>query len=111
MPQDPRMDARITRRLLRKKQQLDTYRPLEQFTVQRLHQDLRLLARKNRDFVGFSWSERIVSSIRQGQAQGPCSSAHPPPVPTGLSRPSTMRARAASWTALSDSKKPRACSK
>jgi len=44
MPQDPRMDARIARRLLRKKQQLDTYRPLEPFTVRRLHQDLRLLA-------------------------------------------------------------------
>jgi Fic family protein len=38
------MDARIARRLLRKKQQLDAYRPMEQFTVQRLHQDLRLLA-------------------------------------------------------------------
>src|SRR5712692_8001516 len=44
MPQDPRMDARIARRLLQKKQQLDRYRPLEPFTVQRLHQDLRLLA-------------------------------------------------------------------
>lgn len=41
--QDPRMDTRIARRLLRKKQQLDAYRPMEQFTVQRLHQDLRLL--------------------------------------------------------------------
>ncbi len=44
MSQDSRMDARIARRLLRKKQQLDAYRPLEPFTVQRLHQDLRLLA-------------------------------------------------------------------
>lgn len=40
----PRMDARISRRLQQKKQQLDAYRPLETFTVQRLHQDLRLLA-------------------------------------------------------------------
>jgi Fic family protein len=38
------MDARIARRLLRKKQRLDSFRPLEPFTVQRLHQDLRLLA-------------------------------------------------------------------
>src|SRR5260221_10843305 len=44
MPQDLRMDARIARRLLQKKQQLDRYRPLEPFTVQRLHQELRLLA-------------------------------------------------------------------
>src|SRR5579863_4727597 len=41
---DSRTDVRIARRLLRKKQQLDAYRPMEQFTVQRLHQDLRLLA-------------------------------------------------------------------
>lgn len=41
MSQDSRMDARISRRLRRKKQQLDAYRPLEAFTVQRLHQDLQ----------------------------------------------------------------------
>lgn len=44
MPQDARMDTRIARRLLQKKKQLDMYRPMESFTVQRLHQDLRLLA-------------------------------------------------------------------
>ena len=44
MPQDPHLDARIARRLLQKKQRLDRYRPLEPFTVQRLHQELRLLA-------------------------------------------------------------------
>jgi Fic family protein len=44
MSQDPHMDARIARRLQQKKQQLDRYRPLEPFTVQRLHQELRLLA-------------------------------------------------------------------
>jgi Fic family protein len=43
MPHEPRMDARIARRLAQKKKQLDTYRPMESFTVQRLHQDLRLL--------------------------------------------------------------------
>lgn len=43
MPQTPRMDARIARRLIQKKKQLDAYRPMESFTVQRLHQDLRLL--------------------------------------------------------------------
>lgn len=44
MAQEPRMDTRIARRIAHKKKQLDTYRPLESFTVQRLHQDLRLLA-------------------------------------------------------------------
>ena len=44
MPQDARMDTRIARRLLQKKKQLDMYRPMERFTVQRLHQDLRLLS-------------------------------------------------------------------
>ena len=38
------MDARLARRLVQKKKQLDAYRPLESFTVQRLQQDLRLLA-------------------------------------------------------------------
>src|SRR3989440_9909363 len=38
------MDARVVRRLVQKKKQLDAYRPLESFTLQRLHQDLRLLA-------------------------------------------------------------------
>lgn len=41
---EPHMDARIARRINQKKKQLDTYRPLESFTLQRLHQDLRLLA-------------------------------------------------------------------
>ena len=44
MAHEPRMDARLARRLMQKKQQLDAYRPMESFTVQRLHQDLRLLA-------------------------------------------------------------------
>jgi Fic family protein len=44
MVQEPCMDARIARRIAHKKKQLDTYRPLDTFTVQRLHQDLRLLA-------------------------------------------------------------------
>ncbi|HJT57204.1 MAG TPA: Fic family protein [Ktedonobacteraceae bacterium] len=44
MAHQPQMDARLARRLQQKKRQLDGYRPLERFTVQRLHQDLRLLA-------------------------------------------------------------------
>jgi len=44
MAREARMEARIARRLLQKKKQLDAYRPLEPFMVQRLHQDLRLLA-------------------------------------------------------------------
>jgi Fic family protein len=44
MSHEPRMDARIARRLVQKKKQLDAYRPLETFTVQRLHQELRLLS-------------------------------------------------------------------
>src|SRR6266481_5643137 len=44
MANEPRMDGRLARRLIQKKQQLDVYRPMESFTVQRLHQDLRLLA-------------------------------------------------------------------
>src|SRR5947209_1004104 len=43
MPQEAQMDARIARRLLQKKKQLDSYRPMDTFMVQRLHQDLRLL--------------------------------------------------------------------
>jgi Fic family protein len=44
MSEKPQMDARLARRLAQKKKQLEEYRPLESFTVQRLHQDLRLLA-------------------------------------------------------------------
>jgi Fic family protein len=44
MPQTPRMDARIAGRLVQKKKRLDAYRPMDSFTVQRLQQDLRLLA-------------------------------------------------------------------
>src|SRR6266700_7166749 len=44
MVHEPRMDARLARRLTLKKKQLDAYRPMESFTVQRLHQDLRLLS-------------------------------------------------------------------
>ncbi len=43
MAQQARMDTRIARRLLHKKKQLDTYRPLPAFNVQRLHQDLRVM--------------------------------------------------------------------
>ena len=51
MVQDPQMDARIARRLAQKKKQLDMYRPLEAFTVQRLHQDLRLLMTYNSNAI------------------------------------------------------------
>lgn len=44
MVDGPHMDTRIAKRLIQKKKKLDTYRPLESFTVQRLHADLRLLA-------------------------------------------------------------------
>ena len=43
MRDDIRMDGRIYRRISQKKKRLDAYRPLESFTVQRLHTDLRLL--------------------------------------------------------------------
>jgi Fic family protein len=43
MAQHAQMDTRIARRLLHKKKQLDMYRPLPAFTVQRLHQDLRVM--------------------------------------------------------------------
>lgn len=39
----PHMDARIARRLAQKKKKLDTYRPMAAFTVQRLHNDLRVM--------------------------------------------------------------------
>jgi hypothetical protein len=39
----PKMDARIARRIAQKKKKLDDYRPLPAFTVQRLHQDFRLM--------------------------------------------------------------------
>ncbi len=38
-----RMDTRINRRLIQKKQKIDEYRPLPTFTIQRLHQDLRVM--------------------------------------------------------------------
>src|SRR5438874_9727847 len=44
MVHEPRMDTRLARRLMQKKKQLDAFRPMESFTVQRLHHDLRLLA-------------------------------------------------------------------
>lgn len=37
------MDARLARRLAQKKRRLDAYRPLPPFTVQRLHDDVRVL--------------------------------------------------------------------
>lgn len=43
MTASARMDARITRRLVQKKKKLDAYRPLPPFTVQRLHNDLRIM--------------------------------------------------------------------
>src|SRR5213080_4430303 len=43
MVREPRLDRRIAGRIGQKKRQLDSYRPLEPFTVQRLHQELRLL--------------------------------------------------------------------
>lgn len=51
MPQEAQMDARIARRLLQKKKQLDSYRPMNTFTVQRLHQDLRLLTTYNSNAI------------------------------------------------------------
>lgn len=47
----PQMDTRIFKRLRQKKKQLDTYRPLPSFTVQRLHQDLRLLSTYNSNAI------------------------------------------------------------
>ncbi len=43
MVHSPRMDTRIARRLMQKKKRLDAYRPLPPFTVERLHEDLRVL--------------------------------------------------------------------
>src|SRR5579859_4440287 len=51
MPQEAQMDARIARRLLQKKKQLDSYRPMDTFIVQRLHQDLRLLTTYNSNAI------------------------------------------------------------
>src|SRR5947209_16742124 len=51
MPQEAQMDARIARRLLQKKKQLDSYRPMDTFMVQRLHQDLRLLTTYNSNAI------------------------------------------------------------
>ena len=43
MSTNAQMDSRIAKRLLQKKKKLDEYRPMESFTVQRLHNDLRLM--------------------------------------------------------------------
>ncbi len=43
MANNTHMDARIARRLTQKKKKLDAYRPMPAFTVQRLHNDLRVL--------------------------------------------------------------------
>ena len=51
MVDNPQMDTRIARRIAQKKKQLDTYRPLESLTVQRLHQDLRLLTTYNSNAI------------------------------------------------------------
>ncbi len=47
----PRMDTRLLKRLTEKRKRLDAYRPLQLFTVQRLHQDLRLLATYNSNAI------------------------------------------------------------
>src|SRR3989442_2679908 len=39
----PRMDTRIARRLMQKKKRLDAYGPLPPLTVERIHEDLRVL--------------------------------------------------------------------
>jgi len=39
----PQMDTRVDRRLVQKKKKLDAYRPMPAFTVQRLHNDLRVM--------------------------------------------------------------------
>ncbi len=43
MPQLPKMDTHIARRIAHKKKKLESYRPLPAFTVQRLHQDFRVM--------------------------------------------------------------------
>lgn len=43
MSQLPKMDTRIARRIAQKKKKLESYRPLPAFTVQRLHQDFRVM--------------------------------------------------------------------
>ena len=43
MPQLPKMDTHIARRIAQKKKKLESYRPLPAFTVQRLHQDFRVM--------------------------------------------------------------------
>ena len=43
MSTNAQMDSRIAKRLLQKKKKLDAYRPMESFTGQRLHNDLRLM--------------------------------------------------------------------
>ena len=51
MARQAQMDSRIARRLLQKKKQLDAYRPLPAFTVQRLHDDLRVLLTYNSNAI------------------------------------------------------------
>jgi Fic family protein len=42
-PQAPHMDARLAQRLAQKKKRLDSFRPLPQVTLRRLHEDLRVM--------------------------------------------------------------------
>ena len=51
MAKQAQMDTRIARRLLQKKKQLDAYRPLPSFTVQRLHDDLRVMLTYNSNAI------------------------------------------------------------
>jgi len=51
MAEDPRMDARLSRRIVNKKKKLDTYRPLPIDTIRRLHGDFRVLFTYNSNAI------------------------------------------------------------
>ena len=51
MPEEPRMDVRLARRLANKKKKLDAYRPLSPDTVRRLHSDFRVLFTYNSNAI------------------------------------------------------------
>ncbi|GAC1625566.1 MAG: Fic family protein [Ktedonobacteraceae bacterium] len=51
MAEDPRMDARLARRLTNKKKKLETYHPLSQDIVRRLHGDFRVLFTYNSNAI------------------------------------------------------------
>src|SRR5713226_9878758 len=51
MAEGPRMDARLSRRIVNKRKKLDTYRPLPIDTVRRLHGDFRVLFTYNSNAI------------------------------------------------------------